>query len=209
MAREICFQENDIKLYLFLLLIIILFVIYSYIYNKHEFKKENISNIDFTVGLDNDALKNKIKLLENELYQEKLSSQKCQIDLNNCVQQTDLSSVKSTLYNKIYNPLTPPERIYPGGRIGSRSYDDYQLTGFVYNDNDRYPLYGRPKYPGKTDKYEYYIIDESRNKLKIPFKSKNDNELYSGDKIDIPSVGNNLNINIYEYDSFRYNPDIL
>ena len=62
---------------------------------------------------------------------------------------------------------------------------DFQQIGFIYNNNERLPLYGRPKYPGRTEKYEYYIIDETRNRLKIPYRSKNDNELYKRCSISI------------------------
>ena len=51
---------------------------------------------------------------------------------------------------------------------------NFQQLGFIFNNDERYPLYGRPKYSGRSDRYEYYIIDETRNRLKIPYKSKND-----------------------------------
>lgn len=206
MPREVCFNESDVKLYIFLLTLILLYIFYIYFYSKNKNVKESLSNIDLNDILSKDQLKQKLKDLENELYNSQLQEQKCKIELNAVVQQT--SNVQNKLLNKIYNPLVSPERIYPSGRLNMTSYSDYQLIGFIFNDTERYPLYGRPKYPGKTDKYEYYIIDESRNRLKIPFKSKNDNELYSGDTIDISGVGSSFNVNIYEYDTLRYDPNI-
>jgi hypothetical protein len=82
------------------------------------------------------------------------------------------------------------------------------MIGYVFNDNDRFPLFARQKFPGRSEKWEYYVMDETRNRLKIPFKSKNDNELYDGDSIDIPTVGNNFSVKIYDYDSLRYNPNV-
>lgn len=106
------------------------------------------------------------------------------------------------LLNRIYNPLLPPERLYVGKNVVS----NFQIIGYVFNDSERYPLFGRPKFPGRTEKWEYYIIDETRNKLKIPFKSTNDNELYDGDSVNIPTLDNNFTVKIYDYDSLRYNP---
>ena len=210
MPREICFQESDFKLYLFLFIIIIIY--FSYIFFQ---QKESMSNIDLYQSLTKEELKNKLNEIQNELYKSKLAEQKCEIELNSIKEQTiqndfnENNFVQNKLLNKIYNPLVAPERIYPGGRFNTPKYSNYQMIGFIYKDEERYPLYGRPKYAGKTDKYEYYIIDESRNRLKIPFKSKNDNELYSGDIINIPGIGSGFNVNIYEYDSLRYDPTIF
>lgn len=210
MTREVCFQESDVKLYMFLCFVIIIYLIYIYINNVPE-KNEQLSNINLNQNLTNDELQEKLKNIQDKLYASQLSEQQCQIDLFNVKQsQSSQSQIsQQQLLNKIYNPLISPERIYPGGRFNTASYSDYQLIGFVYNDMERYPLYGRPKYPGKTDKYEYYIIDESRNRLKIPFKSKNDNELYTGDTINVPSIDTNLNVTIYDYDNIRYDPTVF
>ena len=90
-----------------------------------------------------------------------------------------------------------------------RSFDDYQMIGYVYKDNERYPLYGRYKYPGRSEKWEYYIIDETRNRLKIPFYSKNYDELYDGSIINVPTLGDNFMVKIYEYEDLRYNPNYI
>lgn len=210
MSREICFQESDFKLYLFLLIIIIIYLFYIHYQYNLNFIKESMANVDLYQNLTKEKLKNKLDELQNELYKSQISEQKCVIELNSIKEQSIQSEfVQNKLLNKIYNPLVSPERIYPGGRFNINSYSNYQLIGFVYNDIDRYPLYGRPKYAGKTDKYEYYIIDESRNRLKIPFKSKNDNELYSTDQIDIPGIGSAFNVTIYEYDNLRYDPTVF
>ena len=213
MSREVCFQESEIKLYLFIFMVMIVYLLYIYFNNP---KTDHMSNVDLNTGLTKDQLNEKLQKLQNELYETQVSEQKCQIELNSIKEvspqlqkYTDLN-LREKLLNKIYNPLVSPDRIYPGGRFNMDSYSNYQLVGFIYNnEEERFPLYGRPKYPGKTDKYEYYIIDESRNKLKIPFKTRNDNELNSGDTIDINGVGTGFNVTIYEYDTLRYNPNIF
>ena len=125
--------------------------------------------------------------------------------------RNEITKNEDLLLNRIYNPVIPPERSYPGGRLGLHSpnqYNDYQQIGFVYNDQERYPLYGRPKYPRKLDKFEYYIIDETRNHLKIPYKSRGDNEIFDGEQIFIDVLNNTFTVKIYEYDNIRYNPDV-
>jgi hypothetical protein len=115
---------------------------------------------------------------------------------------------RDRIRQRIIDPLEGPERTYARGRINIPAYDDYQQIGFLHNNNERYPLYGRPKYSGRTDKYEYYIIDESRNKLKIPIKTTNYNEIYDGDDVKVDILNNMFNAKIYDYDSIRYNPNI-
>lgn len=198
---EICLKTKDFSTYLFILLLVILFIIYVFLK-----KTESLTNIDLTTHLSNKELTEKIINLQNELYNTKLAEQKCQGDLiilKSTPNQTDLSS---RYLNKIYNPLVSPERIYTGRNI---SLSEYQMIGFIYTGNERYPLYGRYKYPGRTDKYEYYIIDETRNKLKIPFKSKNDNELFDGDSVFIPELGTSYTVKIYEFETMRYNPNLM
>jgi hypothetical protein len=105
--------------------------------------------------------------------------------------------------------VSGPTRIYPGGRLDTPSYDDYQLIGFLFNDTLRFPLYGRPRYPGRTDKYEYYLVDESRNKLKIPITTKNYNELLDGELINIPELTSVFTVKLYEFEKLRYDPRIF
>lgn len=198
---EICLKTKDFSTYLFILLLVILFIIYVFLK-----KTESLTNIDLTTHLSNKELTEKIINLQNELYNTKLAEQKCQGDLIVLKSTPNQADLSSRYLNKIYNPLISPERIYTGRNI---LLSEYQMIGFIYTGNERYPLYGRYKYPGRTDKYEYYIIDETRNKLKIPFKSKNDNELFDGDTVMIPELGGNYTVKIYEFETIRYNPNLM
>lgn len=201
---EVCFARQDFNLYLFLLVCIIAYMLY--ILYQH---RESMVNVDLLSTKTQDELRRHIIELQESLYGCRKSEQKCQIDLQQHVsQQSSVRSIQQNLFGKIYNPLVPPERVYPGGRLNRRGFGDYQQIGFVFAQGERYPLYARYKYPGKSDKWEYYIIDETRNKLKIPFKSKNDNEIYDGDAVDIPNVGT-FNAKIYEYENFRYDSNLL
>lgn len=185
---SICFKRSEFTLYLVLIICIITYFLYITYY---QYKEESESKQSEQTLNNLDA---RINMLQS------------QIGSSNQITQN-----KDLLLNRIYNPIIPPERIYPGGRLGLHSpnqYNDYQQIGFVYNDQERYPLYGRPKYPKKLDKFEYYIIDETRNHLKIPYKSRGDNEIFDGEQIFIDVLNNTFTVKIYEYDNIRYNPDL-
>lgn len=204
---QVCFDQNELRLFIFLLCAVIALMAYSY-YTK---KREQLSNVNLEEGLSGQQLLQRIKSLKDALYKCQMDGQMCESNLQVAQQELQKVTIQDNVLSKIYNPLIPPERIYPGGRINIASYNEYQLVGFLYDTTtqDRYPLYGRPKYPGRSEKYEYYIIDESRNKLKIPFKTRNDNELYDGDSVLVDVLGKSLTAKIYEYDAPRYNPTVF
>lgn len=210
MTNKLCFSKRNLVIsFLGLLFFSLLFVYLVYtVINK----KEPMSNVDLLSNLSSSELKNKMKNLQNSLHSCNLDEQKCQSELYETKKLLKNQNVtESSLLNKIYNPLVSPNRYYPGGRLNQKavlSYDDYQQIGFIFKDNERYPLFGRYKYPGRSDRWEYYIMDETRNRLKIPFESRNDQELYDNDNISITGLGNDYMVKIYDYETFRYNPNL-
>lgn len=186
----LCFKQNDFVLYLFIIICIFAFFIYIYSSAIAE-KKEQLYE-----------LKQKQLLHSYELKQKQ--EQKPQEEIKD--------DIKVKFLEKIYNPLVSPETIYPGGNLRSRSFDayqNYQMLGYLSGNNDQYSVFGRYKYPGKTDKYEYYTINNSRSHIKIPFKTNNYDELYDGDVIDIPDISNGLVFRKYETEELRYNPNVF
>lgn len=209
---SVCFKRNDFNLYAFLLFCIIMYLCFVLKKCRETFVETTSDNAN--VGLKREQLLERLELLQDKLFSCQTSQQKCLGDLQQTrqyIQQSQNVPVKNNniALNRLYNPLSPPERTYPSGRLNTPGTSDFQQIGIVYNNNQRLPLFGRPKYPGRTEKYEYYIIDETRNRLKIPFKSKNDNELYDGDTVHVDILNDDYNVNIYEYDQFRYDPDVL
>lgn len=199
---SICFRRGDFQLYSFLLAIVVFYLFYI-LYksvNIKDISKEQYIQKEYKLLEMIDNLQKKLLQCSNvnEKSQQRQSLEMTQVD---------------THLNRVYNPLYGPERTYPNGKlqplrpIVRNTSNDYQQIGFVFNNDDRLPLFARPKYPGKTDKYEYYLIDQTRNRLKIPFKSKNDNELYDGDNIHIDVLNNDYTVKIYEYDNLKYDPD--
>lgn len=210
---SICFRRNDFNLYAFLLFCIIMYLCFVLKKCKETFLETTSENANS--GLKREQLLERLELLQDKLFACQTSQQKCLMDLEQNKQyiqkskNLDIDVNRNIALNRLYNPLSPPERTYPDGRLNTPGTSDFQQIGIVYNNTERLPLFGRPKYPGRTEKYEYYIIDETRNRLKIPFKSKNDNELYDGDVIHVDILNADYTVKIYEYDQFRYNPNVL
>lgn len=195
---SVCFRRSDFNLYLLVLFFIIVYFVVILLKSKEQQADNNL--IDY--------LKHKLTEYENK------TNGITQVSENGDTQdrQNGVTQVREDITinraGRLYNPLIPPERIYPGGRLYDMRKDvDFQQVGIIYNNTTRLPLFGRPKYIGKSDKWEYYIIDESRNRLKIPYKSKNDNEIFDGDNINI--FDETFTVKLYEYDQFRYDPNII
>lgn len=203
MSKDVCVSPSDFRMYLFLLVCI--FAYLSYVLMK---QREGIVNVDLTSHLAKQELEDKVRSLQSDLHGCKLEGQKCETNLQQCHQLVQQANVQNVALNRIYNPLTAPERSYPGGRLTKPPYYEYQLVGYVYQGTERYPLFGRHKFPGRSDRWEYYVVDETRNRLKIPFRTRNDNELFDGDVAEIPTLGS-FSVKLYEYETMRYNPTVF
>ena len=205
--EKICFEPHIFYTYVFILISILLYFIYYFMHLKESFG----NTFDPYISMDKDTLYNTILKLKDQLYDIQLKEQKCQQELTVLSNNNSIinNQTQSKFLNKIYNPLYPPENIYPAGKLYSPGYDgymQYQMLGYLNCSQGRFPVFGRYKYPGKTDKYEYYTIDDSRGRIKIPFKTKNYNELFDGDNITIDEIGTCV-FKKYENEEFRYNPN--
>lgn len=211
---RICFERPTFNMYLFILICLIIYLLY--------FKfSENFSQAAFDpyTTLTKEQLYDKLIQLKDLLHDTQLKEQKCQLDLNVLLNsksevQNTSSSIQNKFLEKIYNPLAPPENIYPGGNFMSRgpAYDGYQkfqMLGYLTGQKGQFPVFGRYKYPGKTDKLEYYTIDDSRGRIKIPFKTTNYNELYDGDSVNINEFGGSYIFKKYQNEELRYDPTVM
>jgi hypothetical protein len=204
-----CFDKPTFSMYLFVLFCIFAYLIY-YI------KVECFSDTDLYSSLDVNSLLKKISELQDSLFNSKLNEQKCQSALQQYQGETvntslNIPKIQTKFLNKIYNPLSPPENTYPGGSFysqGYNGYQNYQMLGYITSANGQFPIYGRYKDPGRTDRLEYYTINESRNSIKIPVSTKNYNELYDGDSITVPELNGTFTFKKYENEGLRYNPNI-
>jgi hypothetical protein len=203
---NICFKKGDLKLYVFLLICVFIFIFY--ILSK---KLEKMTDVDLDSHLSQKELIKKIMNLQDSLYKVELQKQNCernyqQLQLKE--QEQEQAPITSLFLNKIYNPISPPENLY---RDQYNSYQKYQQVGFLTNKKDgQFPVFARDKYPNKSDKQEYYTINEGRNHVKIPFKTKNYNELFDDDEIMVPELSNDPFIfKKYDTQGMRYNPNAL
>lgn len=187
---KICFNRSIFNIYILIILCIIIYFIYYKI--SSYYKNFNL----------------------------KLKEQNCQFELNllksislnpKSTENNTQNTTQDIFLSKIYNPLTPPQIVYPNGTLSSSGYDayqDYQMLGYLTGLQGQFPVFGRYKYPGRSDKMEYYTINDSRGRIKIPFKTNNFNELFDGDSIIIDELGGSYIFKKYENEQLRYNPNI-
>lgn len=81
----------------------------------------------------------------------------------------------------------------------------WQSVGYLYDSaNVRYPLFSRYKYPGNNNSFEYYIQDDSRNRIQIPVTTAGYREINDNDQVTVESVGT-LTALIYPIEQIKYN----
>lgn len=123
-------------------------------------------------------------------------------------------------YERLVNPLLPPERSYNSTyrvpiNIPTRGHtQSYQQVGAINCGDQVLPLYGRPRWPGAS-RWNYYTSTDGYHSIKLPIKSKSrdcqdDNgceELYDGESIQVPLYqGKDFKVSIYNLDKPRYIP---
>lgn len=209
---RICFERPTFNMYLFILLCVIVYLIYFKVAEQYHG-----TTFDPYINMSKDKLYEKVLELKDTLHDTQLKEQKCQIQLDTLknsipVEREIAVPLQNKFLNKIYNPLSPPENVYPGGNFNTHGYDgyqQYQMLGYLSGPQGQFPVFGRYKYPGKTDKLEYYTINDSRGRIKIPFKTKNYNEMYDGDSVAIDDLGGSYTFKKYDDEGLRYNPNVL
>lgn len=186
---RICFDKPTFQMYGFILAFVLLFLIYiNFSSQSLNLKQEN--NRDVQLFQTILQLKNEIK----EFKQSSVSVSK---------------EPQSTFLDKIYNPLSGTSPIYPGRSFGNSGYNafyQFQMLGYLTGPSGQFPVMGRYRDSNRTDKFEYFCLNEGRNRVKINFKTKNYNELFDGDSVNIQELGGELMFKKYEdRDNNRYN----
>lgn len=185
--KVICFDKNNFNLYLFVLIV---FVIYLFYIIHIRINKPILYTTVISKGYTN----------EN-------TNQNTRIN-----QDTTIPYVQNKFLDKLYNPLSPPENLIPSGTFTTPPYNpymQYQNLGYLTGNGTQYNVFGRWMYPNKSDRWQYYIINNDRSKIKIPFKTKNNQELYDGDQVDIMELGTGFIFKKYENEGLRYDPNIF
>ena len=177
---RICFERPTFNMYLCILACIVSYLLYVKLSEHYQETK-----IDPYTEMPKDKLYDKVLELKDSLHDSQLKEQKCQIQLDTLKNNINVSSqgvsVQPQFLEKIYNPLS-----------------------------GTYPIMGRYRDAGRSDRFEYYFIDNERGRIKVPFKTKNYNELYDGDNVNIDELGGEFTFKKYEdTDGNRYSPDIF
>lgn len=181
-SLKICFNKTSIYIYTFIIAILLCYFIYVIYFTN--FKNYDIEDI---------------KRTQQNLAQE---IQKIRVE------PASYNEVDSRFIQKRFNPLYSPENIMPQGGFYNKGYDanrEFQQLGFITNEQGQFPVYGRYKDFGRSDRYEYYTINEGRNSIKIPFSVKNNEELYSDDQVKVPELSSgDFTFKKYEIENNRY-----
>ena len=199
MADKICFPKNNFlqTVGIIIALIVIAFIIFTYYLMIKEPKVQRIAPAEVSKEL------NKLK---DENYELSRSNERCNQNVFMLTQQRKESGYNEgsgyNLRDMSYGGTTGATRKWinsdaPGSDI------NYRQVGFLYDGVNRYSLYGRYLYKGRTDLWEYYAVDDSRNRIRIPFKSPNNKEIFDGDTVVVPTIGT-LTASIYEVEQYKY-----
>ena len=131
--------------------------------------------------------------------------------------------VRDRDYQRIVNPLLPPERSNHTERgipinVPSRGESgNYQQVGVLINKNSAenkvLPLYGKQTYPGSRN-WLYYTSSDGYQSVKLPVANRNKDctddqgchEITNGDHIEVPAYDQSFKANIYKFDKPRYIP---
>lgn len=217
MTDNVCIPKN------YFIILIFIFSFFTYI---HSLKMVKNNKID-----EENRYQNKLKNLEDDDTEsdneigETINNNYYEMDVKTGPHQVDdifIERDKKVINNILVAPerrlprhAYPPKHFKDMINIPTRGYpDNFQQMGILVRKSDEklLKLFGRQSYPGSS-KYEYYVVDSySNSDNKIPLKVQGDKELSDNEKIDLPwldSSRGEFDVKIYDYNSPRYNPNII
>lgn len=203
-----------------ILIIIIIILIFLYITktNTHIVKKaEPTAPVPVAVSVTDLEKDKEINALKQQVLENKIRTEVIQ----------DNQDATQLRYNRVYDPLTSPERSYPFMmnrnkvpiNIETRGRSmEYQQIGYIYSDDEGenkliYPLYGKQLWRGSS-KWSYYTGTDKMHQIKLPIIYNNRqcmgehgcDELYNNDIIKIPPYNKDFKVEIYNLDAPKYIP---
>lgn len=78
----------------------------------------------------------------------------------------------------------------------------FRRVGIIYQPNHpdyRFPLFGRPKYPG-GNRFDYYVLDDSQHANPIEIDDHNGLELVNEDVVSIPGFTGDFFVKLNRFD---------
>lgn len=217
-----CFDKNT--LFLLILALIILIIYQIYIQSKYfNLEKDKVNKLKKKIIIKNEKI--------NDLKSENLDVINDNSNLLSNIDEREYVLNKD--FQRVINPLEPPERTYPNfiNRVGmpinipTRGHSShYQQVGALSESNTNasgtdkkiLPLFGRPYYPGSRQ-WHYYTGTDSFSSVKLPITYKDKNcqnergcdEIYDGDTIQVAGYNTDFIVSLYELDKPRYIPYIV
>jgi hypothetical protein len=153
-------------------------ILFVFIFTKKF--KETLSNIDFEKNLTKDDLVTEIRKLKDLIYNVTIQKQTCERNLSDSLSNS------------------APKRTYITDTV------NFYQVGYVSTSDSIFPLFGRRLYRQRSDRWEYYVIEGSENKVRIPVKTQGDLELSDGDSVMINN--RTFTVSIYPLQNVVYNP---
>ena len=197
--RDFCFDAG----HLFLLLVSLLVVFVLYYFSKTSSEQMKM-------------IKTFVQKQDDELVSDEVVS----------VHRDYSQAVRDIDYQRVVNPLMPPERsnhTMAGVPINIPSRGEsgnYQQVGALVNNTEGeskiLPLFGKQTYPG-SNKWLYYTSTDQYQSVKVPVVNKNKNctdeygcsEITDDDQVNVPAYNKNFKANIYKFDKPRYIPYLI
>lgn len=201
--------------------------------NEEKITNEDIGNSENIVNnenITNENISNSIHNYHDKMNKIKHKQKNVIHQQNNYHVDTEPMYLVNKSYERVINPLLPPERSNPYDspylyykrglgvpiNIPTRGYEgDYQQVGIlVNNNNDKvYPLYGKPTFPSSS-KWLYYTATDKFRSVKLPISKNNRNctenygcdEIYQDDELEIPAFNEKFKVSLYSLDKPKYIP---
>lgn len=227
---HICLKHSNLVIVMLICFTIFVIYVFQQPYQYYNQPTYQAPPVNFNNGNSEQNINDE----EKELRKEKLRQEIIKIKEESRVTvPTYRSYLRDKAYERIVNPLLPPERSYEATygvpiNIPTRGPEgEYQQIGYLYKDEIAdetkkignnteavmLPLYGRPTYNG-SNKWMYYISSDKYHSIKMPIQHKNRkcdseygcDEIYDDDTVNVPSYNGEFKVKIYEYDAPKYIP---
>jgi len=165
------------------------------------------------------------KMEETEKVVEKLG-EKLEKNMDLELVQPVSSIVVNKDYERIVNPLLPPERSNPFSpnragipvNIPTRGLSSgFQQVGILTGEGEKVmPLFGEETYPA-SNMWRYYTNTDQYQSVKLGVRKgswdcmdeRGCKELYNGDSVQVQGKSGDFNVEMYKYDSPKYMPNVI
>tara|TARA_B100000575_G_scaffold294364_1_gene309821 strand:+ start:9226 stop:9888 length:663 start_codon:yes stop_codon:yes gene_type:complete len=215
-VNSVCFDKNT-----FLLIAVAGIVIVTHFIGKLT---DRLHLLERDVHLDKSTINNKMNSYSN--YLDKLADTNSNSSVQVLTSEIPTSNI---FYNRVYNPLTPPERTYPytvrnvpiniptrGPSSGFQQIGVLIQEDGVGNQQTKLPLYGQQLYP-RSREWNYYIGSDGFQSIKLPITYKGRNsmdrngcsEIYDGSVVNVDGYDSAFKATIYKLDAPKYLPHVI